>query len=156
LRCAAMTLPSFAYSAPTIVWSSPDALSRLASYLKRLGVARALLVCDRGVAAAGLAGRVVDASAGRVAVTWAEVEADAPRPSVQRGAEAARAGGVDGVIALGGGSAIDSGKAIALLAKHGGDVARWDGANKVGAPGLPVVAIPTTAGTGSEASNIAV
>ena len=62
----------------------------------------------------------------------------------------------DGIVALGGGSALDTGKAVALLARHGGDLARWDGANQVGAPGLPVVAIPTTAGTGSEASNIAV
>lgn len=151
----AAPIPSFAYTAPTIVWYAPDGLGRLGSYLKRLGMARALLVCDERLSQSA-AKQVEDASGGRVAAVWSGVQADAPRASVQAGAERAQEIGADGVIALGGGSSIDSGKAIALLAKHGGDVARWDGANKVGAPGLPVVAIPTTAGTGSEASNVAV
>ncbi|HVY47552.1 MAG TPA: iron-containing alcohol dehydrogenase [Minicystis sp.] len=151
-----MTLGSFAYSAPTIVWFAPDGLARLGSYLKRLGVARALVVTDAGVAASGALGLVREAAAGRAADAWTNVEPDAPRESVQAGAEAARALGADGIVAVGGGSAIDSGKAIALLAKHGGDVGRWDGNNKVGEHGLPLVAIPTTAGTGSEVSNIAV
>lgn len=149
-------LPSFAYSAPTIVWFAPDGIARLGSYLKRLEVTRALLVCDPRVAAEGLADRVAEASHGRVREVWAHVEADAPVGAVLAGAEVAREHGADGIVALGGGSALDTGKAVALLARHGGDPARWDGANKVGAPGLPVVAIPTTAGTGSEASSIAV
>jgi alcohol dehydrogenase class IV len=152
---SAAPIPSFAYTAPTIVWFAPNGLGRLGSYLKRLGIERALLVCDERVRESA-AKQVEDASGGRVAVVWSGVEADAPRASVEVGALEARSAVADGVIALGGGSSIDSGKAIALLAKHGGDVARWDGANKVGAPGLPVVAIPTTAGTGSEASNVAV
>ncbi len=150
------SLPSFAYTAPTIVWSAPDGLARLQSYLKRLGVGRALLVCDPRLAEQGVAARVAEASGGRVAATWPEVQSDAPRESVTAGGELAAASGADAVVALGGGSAIDSAKAIALLAKHGGDVGRWDGANKVGAAGLPVIAIPTTAGTGSEVTNIAV
>ncbi len=149
-------LPAFAYSAPTIVWSAPDGLARLGSYLKRAGVARALLVTDPGVAASGALDLVREAAAGRVVETWTGVRADAPKESVHAGAEVARASQIDGVIALGGGSAIDSGKAIALLAKYGGDVARWDGNNKIGTPGLPLVAIPTTAGTGAEVTNVCV
>jgi alcohol dehydrogenase class IV len=149
-------LPSFAYSAPTVVWFAPEGIARLASYLKRLDVARALLVCDATLAAEGLADRVAEASGGRVRAVWAHVEPDAPKATVLAGAEEAKRSGADGIVALGGGSSLDTGKAAALLARHGGDPARWDGANKVGQPGLPVVAIPTTAGTGSEASNIAV
>jgi alcohol dehydrogenase len=147
-------LPSFSYTAPTIVWFAPGGVARLGSFLKRLGVERAMLVCDPGVR--DLAPRVREASGGRIREVFADVEADAPRGAVERGAEAARAAGADGLVAFGGGSAIDTGKAISLLARHGGDVARWDGANKVGSPGIPLVAIPSTAGTGSEASNIAV
>lgn len=156
---AAMTtsaLPSFAYSAPTIVWSAPDGVARLGSWLKRLDVARAILMCDERVAAEGLADRVAEASGGRVRSLWAHAEADAPKRAALEGAEEARRSGADGIVALGGGSAIDTGKAAALLARHGGDPERWAGANKVGAPGIPVVAIPTTAGTGSEVSSIAV
>ncbi|HEY4121115.1 MAG TPA: iron-containing alcohol dehydrogenase [Byssovorax sp.] len=151
-----MSLPAFAYTAPTVVWFAPDGLSRLGSYLKRYGVARALLVTDRGVAASGALDLVREAAGARVTGVWDAVEADAPIASVEAGAAVARETSADAIVAVGGGSAIDSGKAIALLAKLGGDLARWDGANKVEAPGLPVVAIPTTAGTGSEASSFAV
>ena len=152
----ASTLPSFAYTAPTIVWFAPDGIARLGSYLKRLGIARGLLVCDRRGSTDGLADRVAEASNGRVREVWAHVEQDAPLAAVLAGAEEAKRTEADGIVAVGGGSAIDTGKAVALLARHGGDPARWDGANKVGEPGLPLVAIPTTAGTGSEVSNIAV
>lgn len=155
-----MTSPSspraFAYTAPTIVWYAPDGLNRLASYLKRLGASRALLVCDEGIAAAGIAAQTTAAAGGRIAATWAGVLPDAPRASVEACAAEAKRVEADGIVALGGGSSIDTGKAVALLARHGGDIRRWDGSNKVGEPGLPLISIPTTAGTGSEASNIAV
>jgi alcohol dehydrogenase class IV len=153
----AETFPrAFAYTAPTIVWYAPDALNRLSSYLKRLGVSRAMLVCDPGVAEAGLAAQTVEAGGGRIAHTWPHAAPDAPKPSVEEGAAFASRALADGIVALGGGSSIDTGKVVALLARHGGDPARWDGLNKVGDPGLPLIAIPTTAGTGSEVSNIAV
>ena len=150
------SLPAFAYSAPTLVWFASDGITRLGSYLKKLDVARALLVCDARVSSEGLADRVAEASAGRVRSVWVHVEPDAPVSAVVAGAEEAKRIGADGIVALGGGSALDTGKAAALLARHGGDLARWDGMGKVGSPGLPVVAIPTTAGTGSEVSSIAV
>lgn len=149
-------LPAFAYSAPTIVWFAPDGLARLGSYLKRLLVSRALVVCDARAERDGVAEKVREAGGGRVGAVWSGVLSDAPLDSVLAGAEEARRSGADGVVAIGGGSSIDSGKAIALLARHGGDPSRWDGANKVDGPGLPLCAIPTTAGTGSEASSIAV
>jgi alcohol dehydrogenase class IV len=148
-------LPSFAYTAPTIVWFAHDALARLSSALKRLDVGRALLVCDAHVAAEGLADRVAEASGGRVRAVWSRVEPGAPVGTALACAEETKRAGADGIVALGGGSALDTGKVAALLARHGGDPAAWDGANKVLAPGLPLVAIPTTAGTGSEASNVA-
>jgi alcohol dehydrogenase class IV len=148
-------LPSFAYTAPTQVWFAPNGLDRLGSYLRRAGVERALLVCDPALEA-GIAPQALEAAGGRVAEVFAGVAPDAPREAVEAGAEAARRAQADAVVALGGGSALDSGKAIAALARHGGDIARFDGVNKIGKPGLPVFAIPTTAGTGSEATNIAV
>lgn len=151
-----MALSSFVYSAPTIVWFSPGGLARLGSYLKRLGKQRALLVCDARLHELGVSARATEAAGGRIIDVWSAVEADAPRASIEAAAHHAKQAGADAIVALGGGSAIDTAKAAALVAEHGGDVARFDGANKVGSPGLPVIAIPTTAGTGSEASNIAV
>jgi alcohol dehydrogenase class IV len=151
-----LPLKPFAYAAPTMVWFAPDALSRLGYYLKRQGAARAMIVCDALLAERGVASRAAAAADGRVAGSWAGVMADAPVASVEAGAAEARRIEADAIVAIGGGSAIDSGKAIALLAKHGGDLARWDGGGKVRIPGLPVVAVPTTAGTGSEVSDIAV
>ena len=117
---------------------------------------RALLVCDARVAAEGLSDKVAEASAGRVREVWAHVESDAPVSAVLAGAEEASRIEADASVAVGGGSAIDTGKGVALVARHGGDPSRWDGAGKVVNPGLPLVAIPTTAGTGSEVSSIAV
>lgn len=151
-----LPLQPFSYSAPTLVHFGPGSLARLGSSLKRLGAHRALLVCDARLAADDLGTRAAEASQGRVGGVWTRVEPDAPRASVEAAAEEARSLGADAIVALGGGSALDTGKAVALLAVHGGDLARWDGVGKVERRGLPVVAIPTTAGTGSEVSSVAV
>jgi len=156
--CMATDLPlqAFSYSAPTLVHFGPGSLARLGPALKRLGVHRALLVCDARLSELDLGTRVAEASLGRVAGVWTRVEPDAPRASVEAAAEEARRLGADAIVALGGGSAMDTAKAAALLAPRGGDLARWEGVSKVEHRPLPVVAIPTTAGTGSEVSSVAV
>jgi alcohol dehydrogenase class IV len=97
--------------------------------------------------------------AGVSVIAFAEVEPEPDASLVARGADTARQAGVETVVALGGGSAIDAAKAIALVAKLGGQVEEYF----LGRPGqrplsesLPVVAVPTTAGTGAEVSDVAV
>lgn len=130
------------------------AIGQLAQELAVLGVRRPLLVTDRGIVAAGIAARAMaacgdDARAALFdAVTENPLFADA-----DAGAACYQAQRCDGVVALGGGSAIDTAKLVALLATHPGRVADYAGVPgaRIG-PAAPLVAIPTTAGTGSEAS----
>jgi len=134
--------------------SGADAIAQLPQELAVLGVRRPLLVTDRGIVGAGIAARVMAACGDDVrpalfgAVTENPLFADA-----DAGAQHYHAQRCDGVIALGGGSVIDTAKLIALLATHPGRTADY-----VGVPGVHIgaaaalVAIPTTAGTGSEAS----
>ncbi|MBS0454880.1 MAG: iron-containing alcohol dehydrogenase [Proteobacteria bacterium] len=130
------------------------AVDQLPAELAALGVRRPLLVTDRGIVATGIAARVMTAcgDGARPAVFDAVTEnplfADA-----DAGAACYKAQHCDGVVALGGGSVIDTAKLIALLATHPGRVADYAGVAgaRLGAA-APLVAIPTTAGTGSEAS----
>lgn len=134
--------------------SAPGAVSVLAGELGALGVRRPLLVTDRGVAQAGLADRVI-AACGDAAtpVIFSGVTENPLFADVDRGAALYRSRGCDGVIALGGGSVLDSAKLIALLATNVGAVADYVGVpNAMHVAGAPLLAIPTTAGTGSEAS----
>lgn len=130
------------------------AIAQLPAELAALGVRRPLLVTDKGIVATGIAAQVMVAcgEAARPelfdAVTENPLFADA-----DAGAAHYQASGCDGVLAVGGGSVIDTAKLIALLATNPGRVADY-----AGVPGAqygaaaPLVAIPTTAGTGSEAS----
>jgi 4-hydroxybutyrate dehydrogenase len=132
------------------------ALSLLPAELQRLGVTRPLIVTDPGVAACGILARVQAALV--PAFPSHEVYDRAPRhpdqPSVRDALELYRARGCDGLVAVGGGAAIDLAKGVALLATHPGtlaDYAAHDGGSERIRPGVaPLVAVPTTAGTGSE------
>ena len=114
------------------------------------------MVTDPGVRAAGLADQVV----GRVPVTWFDRTPPNPTDSaVTRAAEAYLAAACDGVVAIGGGSSIDLAKGVALLATHPGPLAGYamvdGGTERITAAVAPLVAIPTTAGTGSEVGRAA-
>jgi alcohol dehydrogenase len=89
-------------------------------------------------------------------VVYSDVVPELPVESLTPAAEALLAARADVVLALGGGSALDAAKLIALLAAHGGPLSRYYGENLVPGPVLPLVAMPTTAGTGSEATPVAV
>ncbi len=121
----------------------------------RLGIRRPLLVTDRGVRAAGLLDRLTSALA--LSESPAVFDATPPNPTEEAVIAATRvylSSGCDGIIAIGGGSSIDLGKATALLATHPGPLQQYaaveGGLNRITAAIAPLIAIPTTAGTGSE------
>ena len=144
-------------SFPTRIVFGKGALREVPNNLARLAVKRPLLVTDAGVAQAGLLGRlksVLDAS--KVAHAVFEYADPGPRVStVERGVAAYREAGCDGIVAIGGGSPIDVGKGVRLLAAHPPPLAQYDDARDgwrlVTNPMPPMMAVPTTAGSGSEA-----
>ena len=125
---------------------------------KALGIARALLVTDPGVKAAGISGTVEKAliEAGVEVVVFDAVEPDPRIEIVAKCAAAARDGKCDGVVAVGGGSALDIGKLAAVMRTNEGPIGKYFGIDLVPSPGLPTVLLPTTSGTGSEVTPIAV
>lgn len=143
--------------APDAVHYGRGARESPAPAVARLG-RRALVVVDPFLAstpefAAALA--ALDA-AGVAATVHSEVVPELPVDSVVAAATAARATDPDVVVAWGGGSALDLGKLVALLLSQPGPLSDYYGENKVAGPVLPIVAVPTTAGTGSEATPVAV
>ena len=150
---AGQQAPLAALHLPRTVFA-PGAIGALRAELAELGVRRALLVTDRGVVAAGLAQAVLAAHGDASCLPVFDGVTENPLfADVDGGAAQYRQHGCDGVVALGGGSVIDTAKLIALLATNAGGVADY-----AGVPGAahgaaaPLIAIPTTAGTGSEAS----
>ena len=121
----------------------------------RLGIKRPLIVTDRGIRASGLLDRLrenLDAALG-----FEVFDGTPPNPTEEATTQALaqyRAAGADGIIAMGGGSSLDLGKAVALLATHPAPFVQYaaveGGAAKITSAVAPVIAIPTTAGTGSE------
>lgn len=132
----------------------PGALSALKGYVASTGARRPLLVSDKAVARLGMAESVVAAAgleAGSVTV-FDDVEPELPLSCVRAALEVAREGRHDLVIGLGGGSTLDAAKICAALAGRPGDVRDYIGVGQVPGAGLPSVLIPTTAGSGSEAT----
>lgn len=132
------------------------AIGVLSKELERLEVRRPLVATDRGVRAAGLLDSVLDVvPGGRNFAVFDDTPPNPTEAAVLAAFETYRANACDGVIGVGGGSSMDLGKAVALLAGSGGPLERYDplagGARKIDRV-APIVAIPTTSGTGSEVS----
>ncbi|MEQ9640838.1 MAG: iron-containing alcohol dehydrogenase [Alphaproteobacteria bacterium] len=148
---------------PTSVRFGRGRLRELPNACAELGIARPLLVTDRGLADSAMARRALTLleEAGLAAALFAEVQGNPVEANVDAGMTRLREGGHDGVVALGGGSALDVGKCLALMAgqrrplmdfvDEGDNWRRVDPAGTV-----PLIAIPTTAGTGSEVGRSAV
>ena len=124
----------------------------------RLRVRRVFVVSDETLAAAGLLDRVVGPlrAAGIAVEAWTGCVPEPPGEVVEAAATAARAFAPDGVVGLGGGSNLDTAKLVALLLTHGGSLGDYVGDSRIPGPVLPLVCVPTTAGTGSEVSPAAV
>lgn len=127
----------------------------------RLNVRRPLLVTDSGVRAAGLLDRVAAQFGQATPLTvFDDTPSNPTEAAVRQGVAAYREAGCDGIIALGGGSPIDLAKGVALAATHDGPLSAYaaiaGGAARITSAVAPVIAVPTTAGTGSEVGRAAV
>ena len=136
---------------PKIVHHGPGALSALDGEIRKQKGTCVGLVTDPGVAEAGLCDQVLAHVTGEV-LCYQGAEPEPSYALVQPCTDFLVENGCDVVIALGGGSAIDLAKMAAVMVANPGDVTDYFGVNKVSNPGIPVIAIPTTAGTGSEVS----
>ncbi|MGH8142116.1 MAG: iron-containing alcohol dehydrogenase [Steroidobacteraceae bacterium] len=147
-----------AIALPRLLRIGAGSSQELAAVLKQLGLARPLVVTDSYL----LRSNRVDAllaglqSSGIRARTFADTVPDPTAASVNAGVAYLKQADHDCVIAFGGGSPIDSAKAIAVLSTFGGQISDYKAPHVHDAPGLPIVAIPTTAGTGSEVTRFAV
>jgi alcohol dehydrogenase class IV len=145
------------WSYPTAVKFGAGRISELADHCKAVGLKKPLLVTDKALATLPITAQALDilAAAGLGRAVFSDVDPNPNEGNMEAGLAVYRAGGHDGVVCFGGGSALDLGKMIALMA--GQTVSVWDledvddwwtraDASKI----APIVAVPTTAGTGSE------
>ncbi len=148
---------------PTTMWVGPGRIKELPQACRSLGMQRPLLITDAGLANAPMVQAAIagNAAAGLPTGLFAGVKGNPTGANVDAGVAAYHAGKHDGVIAFGGGSGVDAAKAIALMV--GQDRPLWDfedvgdNADRVNVAGMaPVVAVPTTSGTGSEVGRASV
>jgi alcohol dehydrogenase class IV len=144
---------------PTTIWAGPGRIAELAAACAQAGIRRPLIVTDEGLIGAPMIKNGLAAL--KDAALFGAVRGNPALSHVEAGLRAYRAGGHDGVVAFGGGSALDAGKVVAFMSGQSrplwdfediGDW--WTRADSAGI--APVVAVPTTAGTGSEVGRAAV
>lgn len=137
-----------------------DALSQLPSECARIGIKRPLLITDKGVVAAGIVQRALDALKFGDVPVFDDTPSNPTEAMVLAAAERYRDEGCDGLIAVGGGSSIDLAKGVAIAATHPGALTQYatieGGSPKISEAAAPLIAVPTTAGTGSEVARGAI
>lgn len=150
-------MSAFDFEARTRAVYGAGTVARLGELTRGLGFRRTLLVADPGLVAAGHVERAVRilTAAGVEIVPFHAVRADPDTALVESGAAFASAERIDSLLGLGGGSSMDCAKGINFILTNGGCMADYRGYGKAKRPLLPMIAVPTTAGTGSEAQSYA-
>lgn len=151
-------MQSFEFNTVARIISGAGSALNLAAQCRQLGVQRPLLVTDPGLMSIGLVQPVLAAleEAGLAPLVFDQVREDPPEATVQAATELARGGDVDGVIAVGGGSSMDVAKVAAVLLFGAQALPEIYGVGQVSGGRLPLILVPTTAGTGSEVTPVAV
>lgn len=140
---------------PTRIIFESGAISRLDSVVEEeIKASNLFLVTDKGIKEAGISDMVLS-QLGKIPM-FDEIEQNPKDTTVNRAGEMARRIKPDLIIGLGGGSPLDAAKAVALLATNAGSIEEYEGKGKYKVPPLPVLAIPTTCGTGSEVTWVSV
>jgi alcohol dehydrogenase len=148
---------SFIHFSPTKIAFGVGVARDVPLELEPLGASRALLVTDEGIVKfTDLAKRVEAALGHRCVGIFSDVPPDSSVEAVMRGVAVARERGADSLVTVGGGSALDTAKAMAIVLGLGGEIREHEGSQRVGHKVMPHIAIPTTAGTGSEICGVAV
>ncbi|MEL6482662.1 MAG: iron-containing alcohol dehydrogenase, partial [Pseudomonadota bacterium] len=151
-------MTSFDFRTTPAIASGPGKTAALGAQFRALGATRIALVSDPGVIGAGLTSEAEAAlnSAGLGVFRWQDVKADPPEADILAATAAARAEGCDAVLGLGGGSPMDTAKLVALLLGTDQPLAEAYGVGNARGRRVPLILVPTTAGTGSEVTPIAI
>jgi alcohol dehydrogenase len=157
-----MTIPcktiSYQLSLPQKILFGERILDTLSDEVERLKLKKALIVTDIGVYQSGLVMPIKE-QLSRAKVTsdvFSKAELEPSLMGLDNAAENFRKGNYEAIIGVGGGSSIDTAKGLSVLLAHGGKGCDYIGTDKIPGSGIPLLTIPTTAGTGSEVTNIAI
>src|ERR1051325_6749245 len=152
-----MQLPTLDFSSRTRVVFGAGSVDRVGELAREIGAKRVLLVTDAGIAAAGHAAHAQRslAAAGLRTTVFDRAKENPTTRCVDDCVAVAQAAGIDTIIGLGGGSSMDTAKGCNFILTNGGRMQDYWGVGKARQPMLPLIAIPTTAGTGSECQSAA-
>ena len=151
-------MKDFTFNVPQDIIFGKGSLKRLPELLEKSGSKKMLLISGPVLKKIGMVEKVeeiVKASGIEVEV-FTDVEANPSVATVDKATETYKKAGATSIVAFGGGSPMDVAKAVGVLAKYGGEIGDYEGAHKVPGPIVPIIAIPTTAGTGSEVTAFSV
>lgn len=148
----------FSFSVPQNITVGKGSLAKLPEVAKKSGGSHAFLMSGPHLAKMGLVEKAANSlkSAGIEVDTFTEIEGNPSVETVDKATAAFKESGADFIVAFGGGSPMDVAKAVGVTAKYGGSITEYEGAHKVPGPIIPLIAIPTTAGTGSEVTAFSV
>lgn len=151
-------MEAFSFSIPQNIMVGKGIFSKLPEVSKQLGGGHAMILSGPSLHKHGLVDKAVKylAQADIKSDIFTEIEANPSVDTVDKATQAYIKSGADFIVALGGGSPMDVAKAVAVVAKYGGSIIDYEGANKVPGKIVPMIAIPTTAGTGSEVTAFSV
>ena len=151
-------MKEFSFSVPQNITVGKGSLAKLPEIAKKLGGSHAFLMSGPHLAKMGWVEKAADSlkAAGIEVDTFTEIEGNPSVETVDKATAAFKESGADFIVAFGGGSPMDVAKAVGVTAKYGGSITEYEGAHKVPGPIIPLIAIPTTAGTGSEVTAFSV
>ena len=148
----------FVFNTTKSIINESGALKNIADICRQNHISKPLVVTDQGIVSVGLMAQLEEAlKAGDMSYdSYADVVADPPEAIIYKALDVLKAGGNDGVIGFGGGSSMDTAKLVALMAKSGETLDDIYGVGNAKGQRLPLILIPTTAGTGSEVTAVAI
>ncbi len=149
---------SFLFAVPQEIFFGKDSLKKLPDCVRSCGLKKVLIISGPVLNRIGVvdqAAAILEA-AGLSCERFVDIEANPSVETVDNATAAYRESGAEGIIALGGGSPMDVAKAVGVLATYGGTITAYEGGGKVPGKIVPLIAIPTTAGTGSEVTAFSV